>query len=65
MNSLRTECSIRVRMTALLEYIDLFSVECPKRSNVTRSDKTSLIAQKYTIHIMVSISCSVCAIQIL
>ena len=24
MNSLRTECSIRVKMTALLEYIDLF-----------------------------------------
>ena len=33
MHSLRTECSIRVKMTALLEYIDLFSVECPKRSN--------------------------------
>ena len=33
MHSLRTECSIRVRMTALLEYIDLFSVEFPKSSN--------------------------------
>ena len=30
MNSLRTECSIRVRMTALLEYIDLFLLNAQK-----------------------------------
>ena len=30
MNSLRTECSIRVRLTALLEYIDLFLLNSQK-----------------------------------
>ena len=30
MHSLRTECSIRVRMTALLEYIDFFLLNAQK-----------------------------------
>ena len=33
MNSLRTECSIIVRVTPLLEYIDLL-VKCLKRSQI-------------------------------
>ena len=66
MHSLRTECSIRVMVIALLEYIDLFSVECPKGQIMLQNSSSNHYAQNYSgiipaslssaIHVMTSIS---------
>ena len=45
MHSLRTECSIRVMVIALLEYIDLFSVECPKGQIMLQNSSSNHYAQ--------------------